>query len=359
MKQSFNRQYEEGLLGVSAEKALTNYVERIEHKHHDDLLDSSFVLQHLQIVQMQNMRQNLTENNQFIITEESRKRKKMPDNLVKIRRPCYKLAYKTWFNVLIYLVIFYQIVDTIASLIVQSEGANVFEITDVDIYFYTATFFFAVFYVFEATVKLFAWGWSGYWSNTWLNWNRMDFILMILACFDAAIDIFLIVIATSDFRNSGDSQTVQDLNQSIRIVRFFRLFRLSRVFRFLKPVSHLLVRILDKSINRKLSKGFDIGKAYVIANEEMMRLVPIIVDSHDDIRFYKEVFERERVKVIRALGMIAETRPNIAVAVKTRQAVRHVLNQLRNTVTEIRNEGIIDDEEAQRFVEEFDKKVGS
>lgn len=143
----------------------------------------------------------------------------------------------------------------------------------------------------------------------------------------------------------------------LRIARGLRLLRLSRLLRFLKPIAPTLIRLLDRRINKNLSAGYDVGKAFVVAHEEVARLVPTVMDYPPHILHFKDLCERSRVELIKAMGMLNEDRPDIAVAVKTRQSIRHVLNQLRKRIRELNFEGVIDEEEATAFEEALDSKV--
>lgn len=150
---------------------------------------------------------------------------------------------------------------------------------------------------------------------------------------------------------------ITDFTGAIRAVRGLRLLRLSRMLRFLKPIAPTIIRVLDRRINKGLSIGYDIGKAYVVAHEEVARLIPTVMDYPPHILYFRELCERARVTLIKAMGVLNEERPDIAVSVKTRQSIRHVLNQIRKRVRELKQEGVVDLEEAERFEEELDVKV--
>jgi len=64
-----------------------------------------------------------------------------------------------------------------------------------------------------------------------------------------------------------------------------------------------------------------------------------------------------RLQVVRSLGLLQRQHPGIAISVKTRQAIRSVLNNARDTLYELRSNGVLDKNEANKLEREIEVKM--
>ena len=62
---------------------------------------------------------------------------------------------------------------------------------------------------------------------------------------------------------------------------------------------------MDNRINKQLSFGYDIGKGFVAAEEEVMRVVDQLILDERTMIDLKMKSEKNRLDIIKSLGMIA------------------------------------------------------
>ena len=59
---------------------------------------------------------------------------------------------------------------------------------------------------------------------------------------------------------------------------------------------------MDNIINRQLSFGYDVGKGYIIAEEEIIKLIDHMVVDKRIAKDLKQRSERSRLDVVKSLG---------------------------------------------------------
>ena len=113
----------------------------------------------------------------------------------------------------------------------------------------------------------------------------------------------------------------------------------------------LLLVIVDHIINRQLKFGYDIGKGFVVAKEEMLKQLDKLDFAHREVVLeLKERSEAARLDVIRSLGLLRKDHPGVAQSVKTHQAIRSVLNHCVDTVRKMLGSGILDESDADQLL---------
>lgn len=63
---------------------------------------------------------------------------------------------------------------------------------------------------------------------------------------------------------------------------------------------------MNNIINRQLSFGYDVGKGYIIAEEEIIKLIDHMVVDKRIARDLKQRSERNRLDVVKSLGKCDE-----------------------------------------------------
>ena len=113
---------------------------------------------------------------------------------------------------------------------------------------------------------------------------------------------------------------------------------------------YLLLTFVDHIINRRLRFGYDIGKGFVVAKEEMLLQLDKLDFAHKevvkDLKMRSEVI---RLEVIKSLGLLRKEHPGVAQSVKTHQAIRSVLNHCDDTVRKMLGSGILDQSDADKL----------
>lgn len=63
---------------------------------------------------------------------------------------------------------------------------------------------------------------------------------------------------------------------------------------------------MNDIINRQLSFGYDVGKGYIIAEEEVIKLIDHMVVDKRIAKDLKQRSEKSRLDVVRSLGNLAK-----------------------------------------------------
>lgn len=62
---------------------------------------------------------------------------------------------------------------------------------------------------------------------------------------------------------------------------------------------------MNNIINRQLSFGYDVGKGYIIAEEEVIKLIDHMVVDKRIAKDLKQRSEQNRLNVVKSLGIVA------------------------------------------------------
>ncbi|XP_077994372.1 sperm-specific sodium:proton exchanger-like [Glandiceps talaboti] len=201
-------------------------------------------------------------------------------------------------------------------------------------------FVFCFIYIVEATLKLIGLRKHYFFSY----WNIFDFLIMLLSIVDLIVEFTM-----------GD--TAKFNPNILKVIRVFKVLRAFRGLRLVKVIIPRIIGWVNSRINAKLSLGYDVGKGFVVGEEEVSKLIEHMVDNEKILKTLKSQSEVSRLAVIRELGLLQRTHPGIAISVKTRQSIRTVLNHTRDTLHELQGGGILDEQEAQKLEQMIEIKM--
>ena len=85
------------------------------------------------------------------------------------------------------------------------------------------------------------------------------------------------------------------------------------------------------------------ARAFIIGQEETDVILPTLVGYKPLVVKIKAMTEADATVVSREISLMNERRPDVAAAVKTRQAARCVLNSVKHTIEQMRQKGILDE----------------
>ncbi|XP_065070787.1 sperm-specific sodium:proton exchanger-like [Rhopilema esculentum] len=168
-------------------------------------------------------------------------------------------------------------------------------------------------------------------------WNLLDLFIVFLS----AVDIVLDIVAAGSM--GGFSPSV------LKVAKIFRVLRMGRVLKLIKSLIPKLIDLVNDRINKQLSFGYDIGKGFVIAEEDVMKMIDQLVVDEKIMKDLKMRSEKNRLDIIRSLGLLQREHPGIAISVKTRQGTRSVLNNALDTLAQLRSNGVMDKSEALKL----------
>lgn len=75
---------------------------------------------------------------------------------------------------------------------------------------------------------------------------------------------------------------------------------------------------------------------------QLVAFVPMVVG-------HRSKAEQDAREISQEIGFLNQRRPDIATAVKTRQAIRAVLNTIESAVTSLKSQGIIEADEFEKI----------
>ncbi|KAL5006670.1 hypothetical protein ScPMuIL_015476 [Solemya velum] len=166
-------------------------------------------------------------------------------------------------------------------------------------------------------------------------------VLCIMVIMIGTIDVILSYVLP--FRYDDSTKVIYITLLAFIIGRSIRLFLL------VEAIMPSILNLIKWRISQQLSYGYDVGRGYVAGEEEVRKLVDHMCGHKDISKSLKQVSDNGRLDVIRCLGMLQKQHPDIALSIKTRQAIRSVLNNLRDGIHELLLDGILDESEGQKL----------
>ena len=76
----------------------------------------------------------------------------------------------------------------------------------------------------------------------------------------------------------------------------------------MQPLVPRFMRFVDGRINRKLFLGYDVGKGFVTAVDDVIKYLPQMVENPKVLHKLKHVLERERLETVREMGKFSKLR---------------------------------------------------
>ncbi|KAK3608482.1 hypothetical protein CHS0354_010327 [Potamilus streckersoni] len=255
-------------------------------------------------------------------------------------QPFHKLVNHQAFYYTIFVIIVIDMINSAIS--VASLYVHVlYQERDV---FRSLNVFFVVVYIIEAVIKRLVQK-KDYMQNPW---NVISLVIISLGL----IDVILSFTLPAVYGESNDTINV--------VLLVFILQRFSRIFRLVQPLMPIILNLIKRRMSQHLSYGFDVGRGYAAGEEEVRKLIDHMVDHKEIAKSLKQMSDNGRLEVIRCLGMLSKQHPDIALSIKTRQAIRSVLNQVRDGIHELMEDGILEEAEGaklEKIVEEKMKRL--
>ncbi|XP_074660935.1 sperm-specific sodium:proton exchanger-like [Tubulanus polymorphus] len=265
----------------------------------------------------------------------------------------YFAANSIAFEVFIYVAIFTNLIPIVLELAVEDQ----YEKTDptyleIMLSLRIINYIYFIIYLIEAIIKILGFR-KHYFSS---HWNQLDLVILIFSLVDIILDLSI------EQSSLGFQLSATQIVRVARVAKVFRLLRITRALRLFKAVIPPIIAFLNGRINKQLSFGYDVGMGYVVGEEEVRKLLDQMIDDKKIAKKMCGIIESGRLEVVKELGLIQRDMPGIAVSVKTRHAIRVVLNNLRDTISELRGDGLLDDMESsklEQMVEELMKRQQS
>ena len=316
-QRSYWRQYEHGMLGRDAIRVLTACAdETLDTK--DKLMQASSLTKAFELPR------HIIKFRGFVdwCMKDGEKSEKEPKG--RTAKWCWILIHMKVFEVVILALIIINMAIICVELSMEDPSSSMRTT------FRALNVCFFVIYTVEAAIKMHALKWSYFRSK----WNTFDVVILILSAVDLIIDM------STNADNEGISPSM------LRTAKVFRVLRAVRAFRLAKFGLPHVRKSVDRAINRHLWLCYDIGKGFVVAYDEANLLFPQLVEHTGIVQEVLAESETERTSMIHTLSDIQINHPKIVSSIKTRQASRSILNKARDTVRSMKEDGIMDEMDA-------------
>ena len=183
-------------------------------------------------------------------------------------------------------------------------------------------------------------------------WNQFDLIILIMSIIDLALDQTILRdtnTSSSECIEETESLTTSFSPSVLRVAKVVRLLRILRSLRLVRGLIPQLIEVLNKQINKQLRLGYDVGKGYIMGEEEVHDFLDHMVDNQAILMELKTRITTGKLVILKELGLLQKEHPGVAVSVKTQQAARRILNNLREKIVELKGEGTLDEAEALKL----------
>ncbi|XP_075692983.1 sperm-specific sodium:proton exchanger-like isoform X2 [Rhinoderma darwinii] len=237
----------------------------------------------------------------------------------KYLKICYRVVMNNLFEYATYITILINIFPAIIDFIPHISEIYALELNILNVGF-------LMLYSCETIIKVLALRRAYIYSY----WNVFDCFLLIIGLVEMLVDNIL----------SGERL------KSIKTLRFLRLLRALRLFKIIMPS---VLKFLNKQINKQFSFGYDIAMGLVVSEEDVKNLVEQISDQDVITKRLHTILERNRQQSLKELGFLQRDHPDIVTAVKTKHAIRTILNSARETLSFLISGGIIDNLEGSKL----------
>ncbi|MFH1321680.1 MAG: cation:proton antiporter [Bacteroidota bacterium] len=141
----------------------------------------------------------------------------------------------------------------------------------------------------------------------------------------------------------------------------------------------LFGRFAKSFLSERLAMNYDIARGFVVAQEEVVKLVESISHNlyatHDKpestqangkepeaentkiIAMIKDEINQNRIRGLNYIKNLREVYPEIAIAIETKQAIRSVLNHEQSTVNNLLKQGRIEQDEAGKMLDSVEERM--
>ena len=126
------------------------------------------------------------------------------------------------------------------------------------------------------------------------------------------------------------------------------------------------VPFLGGYFHDRLAASYDAAKGFVVAQDEVKKLVDSLSLSIDDSVQDEDIknillkeIDSNRLEALGYIKDMQEKYPDITVSIETKQAVRSILNHEQATIKKMKKQGAIEADEATRMLDDVEERMKS
>jgi len=340
-KMSFLKQYEAGLLGEDATRRLTKMAND-SFAIEDRYLDIEFISRCWQVgiagvirVGLETLGNRMRDKIQIVNIAK-------PEN--KILELAHRLCSHKAFQQVMWLIALLNVL--VVCVHIALEQALVCH-DDIKLAFDVCNYVFIDIYIVEAVLQIMAYRKQYFFSH----WHQTNLLLLLLAFVDVGLD------ETYCARAGAGTRAEIELDPQHVAARVLIYMRLLRIVKCLLGMVHCLTLLIYTRINSVVNFGYDVGKGYVMCQEEIGFSMNQIANNPKISAALSAKVNDGRTEITRQLGILQKEHPGIALSVITEEAARWCLNIMQQRTRNLRKAGLISADQADMLDLVFDQKI--
>lgn len=201
-------------------------------------------------------------------------------------------------------------------------------------------------YAAEFYMKIMAYSWIHVWDHgvkTYCKsiWRILDFIVLVAFVIQTCFNFNTLI--------SNNPNYTKHYGLGYDILSLFRILRFVRLLSILKIFYPKLMRYLDRIVDSELAFTYELGKSYAMGEAEILEMLPYTIDNKKIREEIKQKIEHDKVVITKLLGLVQKEKPWIAITVKTKQAIRTILNSMKEAMNQLKIAGWIDNYEQEKL----------
>ncbi|XP_035229401.1 sodium/hydrogen exchanger 11-like, partial [Stegodyphus dumicola] len=234
---------------------------------------------------------------------------------------CCKLYFSSWFETLVIIMVILNAIHIIADLNFVFNPAKVWP-SDFSNF---SALCFVIFFCGEVTVKIATLGWYQYLTGVW---NKFEFAIILICIVEGLIDFILMYFFIK-------------YHGWITHMRIIILLRLLRIFQILERFCASLIAFSRNYTSSELYYVYDLGRAFLFANEGVLKHMPVIVDFKPSANIPNQVCKANISDMIIVLENFEMQYPGVAFALKSNRAARKILNRVESVLEYFKEKSLI------------------
>ncbi|XP_044757843.1 sodium/hydrogen exchanger 10-like [Coccinella septempunctata] len=343
-KISYSRQYENGMLSKEALTALTHAVEVAQNNEDIYLKIDNLLKLFRKKLFLQQVRNYLTKYFHTKISSHMPKPPRKPR-----RRFYYRIFHHPAYICTTYIVIILNVVSSCYELLLSNYDEQFIEMCAIK----ALNWAFFLYFLNDVVLKIYGMSYLYVWRDgmrTYFKdwWHILDVSLLLVSAADLALDLLDILNLFQKYESFQNKTTV--------FLKLLRAIRLLRLITLCKIVYPLVIKFCDMRIDTHLSTVYDIGKGFVKGEEEVLGMLDQMIPNMKIRQEMRLTMERDKLAVTKELGLIQKEKPWIAITVKTKQAIRTILNNMETAIDDLRSSGWVDHIEYKKLTESLNTR---
>jgi sodium/hydrogen exchanger 10/11 len=266
--------------------------------------------------------------------------KNKTDRIKPPRKPwrlwCYRVVTHNVFSICMNVVVLFNMIQVVYHVGTATKRKKFYMTYYLMV---TCNLFFFTLYLIEFWLKVFAYSWiyickHGIPTYFKSYWNILEFIILSYSFVCLVVNIVRWVITPLTELYYFD--TTLNLLLALRICKVLTHCKFYDAWKALPAV---ILKYLNAKVDRHRALAYELGKSYIAGEEEILENIHQTVDNDKIREVIKTKIETDRLAVTKRLGIAQKESPCVATTVKTKLAMRTVLNSMKDDIYELKVSG--------------------